>query len=126
MAQLRDGADFAELAREHSTDTDTASSGGALGPWQKGDLVAPVDDVVEKGTDGALLGPVASPFGWHLLLRQAPATLRQARATITEALIERSQDAAVTTWLTAERLDADIDVRDDLGDWDPTTGTVIP
>lgn len=69
IEQLNRGADFVELAREHSTDAATADEGGDLG-WSSADgWVKPFADAVESATVGVpVAAPVHSQFGWHVIL----------------------------------------------------------
>jgi peptidyl-prolyl cis-trans isomerase C len=72
LAQLKDGADFAALAREHSEDPATASKGGDLGFFARGRMVAPFEDAAfALYTPGELAGPVKTQFGFHLLRLEA-------------------------------------------------------
>ena len=64
--QLTQGADFAALARRHST-CPSGRKGGELGEVKKGQLVAPVDRVVFTQPEHTVQGPVKSRFGWHLI-----------------------------------------------------------
>jgi peptidyl-prolyl cis-trans isomerase C len=64
--QLAQGADFAALARRHST-CPSGRKGGELGEVKKGQLVAPVDRVVFTQPEHTVQGPVKSRFGWHLI-----------------------------------------------------------
>ncbi|MBK0398609.1 peptidylprolyl isomerase [Limibaculum sp. M0105] len=66
LAQLDNGADFAALAAEHGTDG-TASRGGELGWFVKGDMVPQFSDAAFATEPGQIAGPVESPFGWHLI-----------------------------------------------------------
>lgn len=65
-AQLDDGADFAALAREHSTDG-AAAGGGTLGWFGPGMMVKPFEDAVVAMKPGQIAGPVQTQFGWHLI-----------------------------------------------------------
>jgi peptidyl-prolyl cis-trans isomerase C len=67
-AQLAEGADFADLAREHSTDTGSGANGGFLGWFGPGVMVKPFEDAVFAATVGEVAGPVQTNFGWHLVL----------------------------------------------------------
>jgi len=67
LQQLRDGADFAKLAQEHSEDTATAENGGDLGVFPQGQMVAPFDEAVFALEVGALSEPVRTTFGYHLI-----------------------------------------------------------
>lgn len=68
LEQLRAGADFAELAREHSDDPGSASQGGDLGTVAPGAMVEPFEEALfALDTEGALTGPVATRFGYHII-----------------------------------------------------------
>lgn len=64
--QIEDGADFAELAREHST-CPSGRQGGDLGEFSQGQMVKEFDDVVFSGDIGKVHGPVQTQFGYHLI-----------------------------------------------------------
>ena len=57
-AKLDDGGDFAELAKEYSTDTSNADSGGELGYFGKGEMVAEFDDKAFSMKKGEISEPV--------------------------------------------------------------------
>ncbi|MFV0492111.1 MAG: peptidylprolyl isomerase [Pseudorhodobacter sp.] len=65
-AEIDGGADFAELAKEHSTDG-AAQNGGDLGWFSEGMMVAPFQEAVAKITAGTVSDPVETQFGWHLI-----------------------------------------------------------
>ena len=65
--QIEDGADFADLARAHSTCPSGARSGGDLGEFGKGQMVPEFDQVVFSGELNKVHGPVQTQFGYHLL-----------------------------------------------------------
>ncbi len=64
--QIADGADFADVAREHST-CPSSAQGGDLGTFGPGMMVAEFDQVVFSGDVGTVYGPVKTQFGYHLL-----------------------------------------------------------
>ncbi len=64
--QLADGADFAELAREHSQ-CPSGQEGGELGEFRPGQMVPEFDKVVFSAPVNTVQGPVKTQFGWHLL-----------------------------------------------------------
>ncbi|WP_103257390.1 peptidylprolyl isomerase [Tabrizicola aquatica] len=67
-AELAAGADFAELAKEHSTDTGSGAAGGDLGWFGLGAMVKPFEDAVIAAKPGEVTEPVLSDFGYHLIL----------------------------------------------------------
>jgi peptidyl-prolyl cis-trans isomerase D len=64
---LTEGEDFATLAKEYSQDQGTASKGGDLGWFGKGEMVKPFEDVAFALNKGEVSEPVNTPFGWHLI-----------------------------------------------------------
>lgn len=68
LQQLRAGASFAELARQHSTDKGSASKGGDLGFFGPGKMVRSFEDAVNTlAKPGDLSEPVESQFGYHII-----------------------------------------------------------
>ncbi len=68
LDQIRDGADFAALAREHSDDPGSASKGGDLGRIERGSMVEPFEEALfELDSEGAVTDPVRTRFGYHLI-----------------------------------------------------------
>ena len=64
--QIADGADFADLARSHSS-CPSGSKGGDLGEFGRGMMVPEFDKVVFSAPLGTVQGPVKTQFGYHLL-----------------------------------------------------------
>ncbi|MBT6275883.1 MAG: peptidylprolyl isomerase [Chromatiales bacterium] len=64
--QIEGGADFAALAREHSS-CPSGRSGGDLGSFGPGQMVPEFDKVVFSADVGTVQGPVQTQFGFHLL-----------------------------------------------------------
>lgn len=70
IAQLKDGADFAELAKEKSTGP-SGPAGGDLGWFPPDRMVAEFSQAVQALADGAYTeSPVQTQFGWHVILRE--------------------------------------------------------
>lgn len=65
--RLREGEDFAALAREHSDDPTTAERDGELGWVRRGMLVKEFEDVAFRIRPNVVSVPVHSPFGYHLI-----------------------------------------------------------
>lgn len=64
--QIEEGADFAELARTHSS-CPSGKRGGDLGEFAPGVMVKEFDEVVFSATVGETQGPVQTQFGYHLI-----------------------------------------------------------
>jgi len=67
---LKQGADFAELAKKVSQDPGTAPQGGLLPFVQRGQLVKEFEDVAFSLKDGEMSGIVQTPYGYHIILRK--------------------------------------------------------
>lgn len=66
-AQIKNGADFAALAKEHSKDPGSAQQGGDLGWAQRGMFVGPFEDALFGMREGEIRGPIKTQFGYHVL-----------------------------------------------------------
>lgn len=68
LAKLREGADFAALAKEYSADTGSATRGGELPGWQnKGRLVPQFEAAAYALKPGEYSEPVRTRFGYHII-----------------------------------------------------------
>jgi peptidyl-prolyl cis-trans isomerase C len=77
IAELKKGADFATLAKAHSTDPG-AAQGGDLGFFKKGDMLPEFADAAFALKPGQISEkPVKTQYGWHVIKveerRAAPA-----------------------------------------------------
>ena len=87
IEDLQGGADFVELAKQHSTGP-SAPTGGDLGWFTAQAMVKPFSDAVSVMEDGAFTpAPVQTQFGWHVILREdsrdaAPPPLESVRDVI--------------------------------------------
>lgn len=64
--RIEEGADFAELAKEHSS-CPSGQQGGDLGQFSPGMMVKEFDEVVFSADVNTVQGPVKTQFGYHLL-----------------------------------------------------------
>ena len=64
--QIEAGADFAEIAEQHSK-CPSGQQGGALGTFSPGQMVPAFDKVVFSAEVGKVHGPVQTEFGYHLI-----------------------------------------------------------
>lgn len=68
IEELGKGADFSQLAKEHSTGP-SAASGGDLGWFRAEQMMVPFGETVEKMQKGSYTKtPVKTDFGWHIIL----------------------------------------------------------
>jgi peptidyl-prolyl cis-trans isomerase C len=100
LAQIANGASFADLAAEHGTDG-TKTSGGDLGWFEMGQMVPEFAQAAFAAEDGAYVGPVQTQFGWHLIhvtgKRERPAPSYEDSVTqIGEELANKAAEAEIT------------------------------
>lgn len=64
--KIEGGEDFGQMAKQYSL-CPSSAKGGDLGTFSKGDMVPEFDQMVFSGDIGAVLGPVKTQFGYHLI-----------------------------------------------------------
>jgi peptidyl-prolyl cis-trans isomerase SurA len=110
--QLQDGADFTELAKQHSRDA-TAKDGGDLGTLKRGELAPDVEvELLALGT-GQISRPVKSPLGYHLFRLESKDSLQAAsiRQQIRDILFRQQYESRLDVWLKEIKQRAIIEVR---------------
>lgn len=65
--QLKEGGDFAAIAKEKSIDKSSGANGGDLGFFTKERMVPQFAEVAFKTKKGEISAPVKSDFGWHII-----------------------------------------------------------
>ena len=98
-AELASGADFAELARQHSADQSSRTKGGEL-PWfGTGRMVESFEEAAfGLAEDGDISEPVQTQYGWHLIQRleyKAPPTFEDAKRDLEKRLQRDSRSEQV-------------------------------
>ena len=64
---LKQGVDFAELAKMYSDDPGTSANGGDLGYFEKGMMVKPFEEAAFSAKIGEVVGPILSQLGYHII-----------------------------------------------------------
>jgi peptidyl-prolyl cis-trans isomerase D len=67
VRKLKAGADFAALAKAESDDPGSKPNGGELPPFGRGQMVKEFEDAAFGASPGSIVGPVKSPFGYHVI-----------------------------------------------------------
>jgi parvulin-like peptidyl-prolyl isomerase len=111
LAELQGGADFAELAREHSTDPGSGAQGGDLGCFAAEMMVAPFAEAAFAAELDTPTGPVESQFGHHLILvydrlEAGTVPLEEVR----DAIVNQLQQEGLQAELTALREASGVEV----------------
>jgi peptidyl-prolyl cis-trans isomerase C len=100
LAELKKGADFAELAKSRSKDPGSAE-GGDLGYFTKDQMVPEFSEVAFKLDKGALSDPVKSQFGWHIIKvedkrEKQPPEFDKVKDQLETYVVRRSQVEMIT------------------------------
>ncbi|MCO6392555.1 peptidylprolyl isomerase [Aliihoeflea aestuarii] len=113
IEQLDGGADFEELAREHSTDG-AAAQGGDLGYFAQGQMVPEFEQAAFAMDAGAYSAePIQTQFGWHVIKvedkrQQQPPAFEQVGPQIRSVLLRERYFEAVEDIRAA----ADVEIAD--------------
>ena len=117
VAEARNGADFAELARRYSEDEGTRDAGGDLGRITRGQMVPEFEGAAFALEQDEVSDPVTSMFGVHVIKATektggATQTLDDVRDAIVDILQQESADARAAAL--AEAMSLEIDEAADL------------
>jgi parvulin-like peptidyl-prolyl isomerase len=102
--ELRNGGDFAALAKAESADPGSKDSGGKL-TISRGQTVPEFDKVAFELEQGAVSRPVKTQYGYHVIealspVRKAKVTsLDDVRASIRATLLQERRNEVMTTWV---------------------------
>jgi foldase protein PrsA len=121
MAKLKanpSDANWTAVAKQYSVDPSSKDKGGELGYFGRGQMVAPFQDAAFGAKVGQIVGPVKSPFGYHVIQVEdkkpaQKATLASAHDQIKTQLTQQQQSQQVPLFLQQLRSNAKIDVYDD-------------
>lgn len=86
-SKLDKGEEFADLAKEYSTDASNAESGGELGYFGKGEMEAAFEEAAFALKANEISGPVKTDYGYHIIKVEDK---KEAK----EAVYEDSKEAA--------------------------------
>lgn len=100
IERLKNGADFAELAREFSTDTGSGAQGGDLGWFGKNAMIPEFEAAVFalENPGDFTLEPVQSTFGFHIIQ-----LMGKREIPLTGDALQQAKDVAFQQWLTTAR-----------------------
>lgn len=87
--------DFAQVAKDQSSDSSTAVNGGDLGWFPRGVMVKPFDDAAFALQPGQVSQPVHTQFGWHVIKVME----RDPDRPITSDMLQVLRAKAVSNWL---------------------------
>jgi len=67
IAELKDGGDFAKLAKEYSTEEVAQDTGGDLGWFGQGKMIPEFEEVAFSLKEKVISEPVKTSFGYHVI-----------------------------------------------------------
>ncbi len=116
VAAKKKGADFAALAKKHSSDSVTRSDGGDLGYFGKGTLPPAVEDVVFAMKKGEIRGPLRTERGFHVIQivdrkESSARPFKEVRRQLKGQVFGKKMEAATKAWLAELRKKAYVDIR---------------
>lgn len=129
LDRLDGGEDFAAVAAEVSADQGSAANGGDLGFNQPGVFVAEFDDALFSASEGELVGPIETTFGFHIIERLAKPDVADVEDQIRAQLEQLNDSTAqqeygtlVEGWVQG----SEVTVHDaEYGVWDAEAGLVV-
>ena len=126
--QLEAGADFSQLAKQHSEDTGSKANGGKL-TISKGQTVAPFDQTAFLLKKNDISRPVKTEFGYHIIqpigdVKEAKVTpLKEVEDSIRQQLAQTKKNEAMTKWVDELKKDYEDKVSYAVGFTPPPTAT---
>lgn len=97
--QLEQGADFATLAQENSTDPGSKAKGGDLGWFEKERMFREVSEAAFAAQPGDLLGPIETRMGYHLVLvedKRDQTPVEEVRPQLEQMIKKEAVEAYIT------------------------------
>lgn len=121
LQQLKEGADFAELAQKHSADTFSAENGGVLDWLSPGDMDADFEEAAfALNEEGELSQVIKSAYGYHIIkLKQLEPAQVKPLSEVSADIAERiKQDEAMSEFYQLQQRLAEVsfEVPDTLED----------
>ncbi len=115
LEQIRGGMSFEQAAKDFSEDA-SASIGGDLGFFQRGDMVEAFEKVAFGMKKDQVSEPVLTPFGYHLIKvadrkTESNQPLEQVRGEIMQKLHRERFQKAMRSWLDDLKRAAYVDIK---------------
>jgi parvulin-like peptidyl-prolyl isomerase len=127
-SQLQGGANFAQLAKQHSEDPSSKNQGGKL-TISRGQTVPPFDKAAFSLVNNAISKPVKTQYGWHIIQPLGPVKkskttpLAQVKEAIRQQLLQEKKQAEMTNWVNGIKKDFADETTYQVGYQPPETGT---
>lgn len=112
-AKIDEGGDFAELAKEYSTDPSNSNNGGSLGFFGRGQMVQEFEDVAFSLEPGSISDPVKTEFGYHIIKVEEKqgakeANYEESKDEIKDILVDEKLSETYNTWIQEKRTEYNV------------------
>jgi len=105
--ELKNGADFAELAKKFSQDPGSKDEGGKYEGVQKGQFVPEFDGFLfdPSSKTGVVSEPIKTEFGWHIIeplseiKPPAVTPFEEVETSIRDQLVQQKKNEAMAAWV---------------------------
>jgi parvulin-like peptidyl-prolyl isomerase len=127
-AQLKNGGDFAALAKANSEDTGSKDNGGKL-TISRGQTVAPFDKKAFQLKVNEISTPVKTEFGYHIIQALGPVKpakvtpLKEVKEAIRQQLLQSKKNEKMTKWVDDLKKDYEDKISYAIGFTPPPTGS---
>jgi peptidyl-prolyl cis-trans isomerase SurA len=113
--RLEAGEDFAEIARNHSTDESSANIGGLLNWFPAGQYGEDVQSALDALNPGEISQPFRTMVGWHVVkledVREADRTTEALRGEARDMLYRQKGEEEIERYLRQLRDEAFVEIR---------------
>ncbi len=122
VESLKNGADFAQLAAQFSTDTSNKDRGGDLGWFERGQMVSEFENAVFAMSEiGQISDPVQTQFGYHIIQ-----LLGKERRPVSENRLSTLRQQKFDSWLEETKASLKIERNENWVNKVPTVPTLPP
>lgn len=113
--KLDSGADFAELAKEYSTDEANKDIGGQLGFFGRGRMVKAFEDAAFSIAPGTISDPVKTSYGYHIIKVEEKKeaqefSFEEKKSEVRDAILEEKMQSEYPNWQQEVFAQYDIDI----------------
>jgi len=115
LKKIKDGSDFAELAKEYSDDPGSRERGGDLGYFARGDMVPEFEKVAFSLQVGEVSNIIQTEFGFHIIKVEEKRAAKkisyeELKNDLTDFLLSKKAEKKYSDWLKELRSKATIKI----------------